>query len=367
MGAVLKQCSPVLHSEWSVVNETLRRVLEYTGDPGQVFFARKLRYCEEGAADGLSAIDVDNGDGLRLMLLPGRALDIGKLSWQGKNLSFLSKSGFSDSTHYTPIGMEGLSTFAGGFLATCGLRNSGLPNDCGGEHFGFHGRIGQTAAEQVSIECDLYAPDPVITVSGVVREGRLFGASLRLHRRISIPFAQPRILVSDTVRNLTPRDEPLMLLYHFNLGYPLLDENARFVTSNRFDRPVDQNAAAAIKERYEFRSPEPNVPERCYYYYQQSKDEWAFGACVNEPLGMGVAVYTKPAQLPRLCNWHSTAAGDYVMGIEPSNCYGDGRAEHLRRGEIEILPAYGEKQIDIRIDLLNLEAVRRILAQANWD
>jgi hypothetical protein len=75
--------------------------------------------------------------------------------------------------------MEGLSTFAGGFLATCGLRNSGLPNDCDGEHFGFHGRIGQTAAEQVSILSDLYAPKPMIEISGVVREGRLFGANLQ--------------------------------------------------------------------------------------------------------------------------------------------------------------------------------------------
>lgn len=348
------------------MNETLRRILEYTGDPSQIFYARRLCY-EEGSARGLSAIEADNGDGLRLMLFPGRALDIGKLNWQGKNLSFLSKSGFSDSSHYIPIGMEGLSTFAGGFLTTCGLRNSGLPNDSEGEHFGFHGRIGQTAAENVSILYDLYAPKPVIEISGVVREGRLFGSNLQLHRKIHIFFGEPRILISDIVRNLTPRKEPLMLLYHFNFGYPLLDENARFVTSNRFDRPVDENAAENLEKRFEFCAPEPNVPERCYYYHQQSNNEWAFGACVNEPLGMGVAVYTKPGQLPRLCNWQSTAVGDYVMGIEPCNCYGYGRAEHIRRGEIEILPAYGEKRIDIKIDLLNRENIRRITEQANWE
>lgn len=95
-----------------------------------------------------------------------------------KNLSFLSNTGFSDSTHNNPIGMEGLSTFAGGFLAACGLRNSGLPNDCDGEHFGFHGRIGQTAAEQVSIHGELNAPKPMIEISGSVREGRLFGANI---------------------------------------------------------------------------------------------------------------------------------------------------------------------------------------------
>ena len=243
------------------MNETLKRILEYTGDPSQIFFARKLRY-EEGSASGLSAIEADNGNGLRLMLLAGRSLDIGKLSWHGKNLSFLTKAGFSDSTHYTPIGMEGLSTFAGGFLATCGLRNSGLPNECDGEQFGFHGRIGQTAAEQVSIYSDWYAPKPVIEISGVVREGRLFGANLQLYRKIRIFFGEPRIQITDIIRNLTPREEPLMLLYHFNLGYPLLDEKARFVTSNRFDRPVDENAAKGMEKRYEFGAPEPNAAER---------------------------------------------------------------------------------------------------------
>ena len=82
---------------------------------------------------------------------------------------------------------------------------------------------------------------------------------------------------------------------------------------------------------------------------------------------MGVAIYTKPEQLPRLCNWQSTAAGDYVMGIEPCNCYGYGRAEHIRRGEIEILPAFCEKQIDIMIDLLDAENIKGIIAQAVYD
>ena len=89
------------------------------------------------------ALEVDNGDGLRFLLLPGFSIDLGKLSWQGKNLSFLSKAEFSDSAHYNPTGMEGLSTFAGGFLATCGLRSSGLPNDCDGEHFGFQAGSGR--------------------------------------------------------------------------------------------------------------------------------------------------------------------------------------------------------------------------------
>jgi hypothetical protein len=342
------------------LSKKTERLIRYTGNVSQLFYAQPLRLCG-GRADGLEAVDVDNGAGMRLLVLPGHGMDIGRLSFNGMNVSFLSKGGFAHSAHYNAAGMAGLETFAGGFLTTCGLRNSGLPNECENESFGMHGRIGQTAATDVSINRNLFAERPVITLTGIVREGWLFSSSLELHRTISIYYDEPAIYLNDIIYNLTPRSEGILLLYHFNLGYPLLDENARFITSHHYEKPVDKNAEAGQDKRYEFSKPIDGEPEQCFYYKQAAaEDGRAFAACINEKKGMGVAVFSDPAQLPLLCNWKSCASGDYVMGIEPCTCYGDGREAHRLRGQLDSIPAYGEKHVSLRVEVLNAQGIDRL-------
>ena len=338
--------------------EKTRTILKYTGNPSQLLYAQRMKLCE-GRADGEDVIEVYNGR-ILLWIMAGRCMDIGKLMFKGNNISFLSKAGYSNAAYYDAAGMSGLDTFAPGFLTTCGLRNSGLPNTSDGEDFGFHGRIGQTPAEEISIERVLDAEEPYIVLKGKTREGRLFGSSMELCREIKIGLNSNDILLKDTVANYSPADEPLFMLYHFTLGYPLLDENAEFVTTHEYEKPVDENAAMDEANRIVFKAPEAGIPERCYYYKQRAVSGEAFAACINKPKGLGVAVHTDPAELPLLCNWKSWAAGDYVMGIEPCNCYGDGRAEHIRRGQAEILPAYSSKTISCRIELLDEKGIETV-------
>jgi len=154
-----------------MLSETSKQFLRYSANPDQIFYAQRMRM-SEGKMDGLDVIDVDNGGGLHFWVLPGRGLDIGRLSLNGKNISFLSKSGFTQAAHYDADGLNGMYTFAGGFMCTCGLRNSGDPSESEGEQFGFHGRIGQTPAESISIRRDLYAERPSIQISGRILQGK---------------------------------------------------------------------------------------------------------------------------------------------------------------------------------------------------
>lgn len=340
-------------------SDTFKKILDHTGNPSQVFGAQRMRLCE-GKGDGLDVIEIVNGNML-IWLMPGRCLDIGKVHYNGYNMSFLSKAGFSNAAYYDANGMNGLYTFSPGFLTTCGLRNSGLPNEHNGESFGFHGRIGQTPAENISIVRELDREDPTITVRGVTYEGKLFGSNLALEREIKFSYGSSSIYINDVITNYGSRDEPLMLLYHFNMGYPLLDENAVFVTTHEYERPVDDNAKALEDKKNIFFKASPNVPENCFYYRQQTSGGRSYGACINKELNIGVAVNTDPSELPLFCNWKSWASGDYVMGLEPCNCHGYGRKEHIERSEIEILPAYSSKKVGIRVDLLDTETVKKYL------
>lgn len=342
----------------TIMSNNLEKMLQYTGNSSQVFYAQRMKLME-GRADGEDVIEVFNGR-LLFWVMPGRCMDIGRMIFDGNNLSFLSKAGYSNAAYYDADGMGGLDTFAPGFLTTCGLRNSGLPNECEGEKFGMHGRIGQTPAEEICVERVLDADKPYILLKGKTREGRLFGSSLELSREIRVEYDAAQIEIRDTITNYGPAEEPMFLLYHYNMGYPLLDENAEFVTTHEYEKPVDENAAMDEANRLTFRKPEAKVPERCYYYRQKTAGGNAFAACINRKKGLGVMLHTNPDELPLLCQWKSWASGDYVMGMEPCNCYGDGRAEHIRRGQTEMIPAYSSKTKVCRIEFLDKERIRSL-------
>jgi hypothetical protein len=50
------------------------------------------------------------------------------------------------------------------------------------------------------------------------------------------------------------------------------------------------------------------------------------------------------SQLPKLVQWKMPGAGVHVLGIEPTNCYVEGRAVERERGTLEML-APGEKRL----------------------
>ena len=45
--------------------------------------------------------------------------------------------------------------------------------------------------------------------------------------------------------------------------------------------------------------------------------------------------------------WKSTASGDYVIGLEPSNSAVYGRGYHEERGDLHRLPAQGCERVEL--------------------
>ena len=59
-----------------------------------------------------------------------------------------------------------------------------------------------------------------------MREARVFGPRLTLRRRITSALGSTKTTIEDTVENAGFGEEPFMLLYHVNAGYPVLDTGA---------------------------------------------------------------------------------------------------------------------------------------------
>ena len=58
---------------------------------------------------------------------------------------------------------------------------------------------------------------------------------------------------------------------------------------------------------------------------------------MNPGLGLELDIGFSVRELPYLIHWKCRAAGDYVTGIEPSNCHPEGQARERESGTLRVL------------------------------
>ena len=251
----------------------------------------------EGTGTGLDVIDCTNGK-LRFLINVSKACDIMQLYHEGQNLSFVSKNGFTKrEIHF-------LNRFEGGMLYTCGLDSVG-----GREGFELHGTLHNTPAEIVRAE----ASESGIVVEAVIRNTALFGKNLVLRRKISSAVGSDALTVEDTLTNAGYRDEDYCLLYHVNVGYPMLDAGAKVLADVESVAPRTPWAAQNISSMYEMTDSVPNE-EECCYVLKLAKPEIAL---VNDSIGKRFVLSYSNDTLPCFVEWKSMASGDYALGLEP--------------------------------------------------
>ena len=315
----------------------------YIGNPAQMVTLRRVTI-SEGKARGTEIIEVKTAGGLELDILPNAGLDIGQCRYKGVNMSWMSKNGYDNPALISPYETEFVNTFPGGLLYTCGLRSAGPANRDGGEWHPLHGRYHGLAAEHV---CAEIGEDEII-VKGTIRESALFGHCLEVKRTIRIPTFGASVAVSDTVTNQTPRDEEIMQIYHCNFGYPMLSEKARLVLPEaRETIPRTAFAEEGLARALTFDRPIDSEEERVFFQKMQSE----FRARLENPeLGVHMTISWSGDTLPILSEWRSMASGDYVLGLEPTNCYIMGRHDERENGSLKTLKAFESMTNTVNIE-----------------
>ena len=269
----------------------------------------------EGAEKGLDVIDCDNGK-LRFLLNVSKALDIMQLYHEGQNVSFVSKNGFTARE----IGF--LRRFEGGMLYTCGLDSVG-----GREGFELHGTIHNTLARILRAECN----EQGIVVEAVVHDSALFGKNLVLKRKIWTKVGEDTVHVDDVLCNEGYADENYCLLYHVNVGYPMLDDGAKVVADVESYTPRSPWAKENETTMYEMSESIAGQEETCYFL----KLKTGKASLVNGKIDKKFIVTYSKDTLPCFVEWKSMASGDYALGLEPCTTELDDRFAYkiIKAGE----------------------------------
>ena len=311
---------------------------KYIGNLAQLFEMKEYRMIG-GRADGMRAVDVDNGTGLCFTVLADRAMDFGRVTVQGNNISFLSPCGYVAPQYYDNRRLEWLKSFTAGLLTTCGLDNIGMCCEDEGEELGVHGRISNMPAEQVSCRLEREADGtPAAVISGVVRHARIYKENLLLTREIRCRYGENVIAMRDKIENIGVNEAPLMRLYHFNLGYPLIDEDAEVLISSAGVMPKSDFAAKYAGEWDRLQAPTPGCEEMCYYHDMLCDEKgFAIAGAYQPKSGIGAVIRYDVSTLGHFVQWKMMAEGDYVLGLEPANAHIDGRDKARADGTLKTI------------------------------
>ncbi len=155
---------------------------------------------------------------------------------------------------FDPSGIGWLEGFDE-LLVRCGLHSNGAP-----EHDGqgklihpLHGRIGNLAADSLAIEYD--EASGRLEVIGEVLESRLFVNRLRLRSRTRFHAGRADVDLLDDVTNDLSKPATMQLLYHINVGEPVLGEGSVLEAPIDSLAPKDALSATEIDRWNQFDGP----------------------------------------------------------------------------------------------------------------
>lgn len=315
------------------------------GDLSQIASGRLVRL-GDGPEDGVRAVDVRVAGGIHALVIADRGLDIGPAWYGGYPLAWQSPTGIVHPSYFRDD--VWLRSFHGGLLFTAGLQNVGSAVQDGDEKHGLHGRLSNLPARKLAVDTIEDERGLAVVVKGEVRETSVYGPDLVLHRTLRFSVGEPVIELHDEVENRGFAPAQVFILYHINLGHPVVAASSRLIAPDAEVAGWDDVSRAAETDHSRFAPPSPDFPVQVFEHRMSSAVPDLVRAGVVNPGytpsgGIGVVVDFHRAQLPRLWQWRMLAQGIYVTGIEPANCGLFGRVAEREGGKVTEL-APGERR-----------------------
>lgn len=300
---------------------------------------------DNGAGRGVRIAWINTGSGLRYKVIIDRGLDIAEAFYNQHGLAWISRAGIRPPEPAAMVGLEWLRNFGGGLVTTCGISSMGSPDSDEHGERGLHGRISNIPAEILSIR----QPDPQngrldFSISGIVRESRVFGPHLELERTISGTLGVPEIHIHDRVTNEGNSPAPHMILYHCNMGWPLIDEGTKLNWNGGWRSRGNTLDNEIFHEGGNFRvCPEPldshHDGGEAVAFIDPVPDESGICHCsaFNPAMNTGLEISFRKDQLPCLINWQHWGKGEYVTALEPGTNLTEGQGYARKEGTLIML------------------------------
>lgn len=311
----------------------------------------------DGAERGVRLLRFATGAGFDFEVLVDRGFDIGRAFLGGRPLAWWSPVGLTGPWYHEPAGVGWFRSFPGGLVSTCGLDHTllGGTDDTSvfnyphrrTETYGLHGRYTGLPARLAGYGTRWDGDDCVLYAEAEVAQVAVFGEQLLLTRRIEAELGGTSLRLTDTVTNTGPTACPHMMLYHCNIGFPVVDESAEL----SYPAPTGTCVSEARTDAYRaLTAPAPAFVEECYEHDMAAgADGYVRAAVLNRAAGLGVYQRYRRDQLPHHITWRQLGSGTYVVAMEPSTNRDAGRFDARERGELGFLAPGEHRHYELEV------------------
>lgn len=352
-----------------------------TGSLSQFAGVRLFEFAD-GSERGVRALDFRTGTGLRFTVLVDRAFDIGDCEYKGAAIGWHSPTGFRHPGLHEYEGENGLGWLRSfsGLLATCGLDHILGRTTENAEHYGYpartsvthslHGRISTTPGRLLAYGERWEGDECILFCEGLMQQSAVFAEDLHLIRRIESRVGSNEITIHDRIINHGFSRTPHMLLYHIDLGYPLLSEGARYVA------PIREVIWAAHEQHYReqnvgyrsFPAPQAGFREQVWEHKMAADPNGIVPVAVlNEQFdngkGLGFLVEVNQSEFPCQLEWQHFKEGAYTIGIEPTTHHVLGKRAEVEGGEVLWLEHGEERNYHTRLTVLDSRESMRLVEE----
>lgn len=312
---------------------------------------------DNGVGKGTRIAWVNTGSGLRFKVILDRGMDIAEAFYNEHSLAWISHLGVTPPDSSATTGINWLNGFGGGLLTTCGLTHVGGPEkDVYGER-GLHDRISHIPATIESIvQPDLQLEKPEMSLTGRMMQSVVLGHHLELKRTVSVKLGVPSIKIHDEVTNLGNQPTPHMLLYHINLGWPLIDQGTQLIWEGKWlardeNDPVfrkDENFKVCRAPINEHRGTGESV---AFIDSESDKNGNCHYEVFNPKLPLKIRVRFKKEQLPWLTNWQHWGTNEYVAALEPGTHPPIGQTKARKQGNLIFIKPGEMREYELELEV----------------
>jgi hypothetical protein len=314
----------------------------------------RKRTLHGGLREGVEVVEVDNG-ALSFTVLPTRGMGLWDGNYRGLPLGWRAPVHGPVHPRHVNLAERGGIGWLSGFdewMCRCGLAWNGPPGedvhtDKAGhsrrELLSLHGRIANQPAHFLEVRVSVDAPHE-LTVIGQVQEGGLFFPHLQLTASVTTAPGSNRLVLHDVVENLGASPGEMQLLYHCNLGAPLLEAGSRVLVPVRELAPRDVRAAEGLPNWDTYGPPVAGFAEQVYYMDTLGDSAGRTLALLYNRAGdRGLAIRFNRKELPCFSLWRNSGALEdgYVTGLEPATNYPNLRTFERQQGRVILLPPGG--------------------------
>ncbi|HCS55318.1 MAG TPA: DUF4432 domain-containing protein [Planctomycetaceae bacterium] len=315
-----------------------------------------------GLSAGVEVIEVNNGF-QSLFILPTRGMGLWKIQSGEVRVGWDSlikhpvHPAFVDLKSRNKLGwLDGFNEL----VTRCGLTSNGPPgiDETAGaieSDLTLHGRIANLPATSVTLQLVETDGETEIVVRGTVSEATLFGQHLELVSEYRTVLNSNEVTITDCVTNRSGRGAELQLLYHINIGSPILEKGSIWHAPLKRLTPRDARATEELDTYSTYREPTTGYAEEAFFCKPiTDSDGFTPVLLTNASQTEAVSLDFDTTSLPCLTIWKNTQslADGYCTGLEPGTNYPNFKAQERREGRVVKLAAGASWKTSMKLSLL---------------